>query len=180
MPGLKDACQNNDTHCCICGENECFISLSPRGDTILFVDGEEAITSGPRCDCIIALRRKEVNTVDIYSIELKMIRATRRGSTKEALRPDVLRQKCENCLHWALNIINSFQSIRRTPSSNINRYCTIVIPIKAYKTVATLIRRERRRYQPSISKELRILPCNSSITGPSLRTFHHTLTTKHH
>ena len=112
MPGLKDICQYDNAYCCICGENECFVSLSPRGDTILFVDGEEAITGAPHCDCIIVLKRKGENVVEIYSVELKRIRVSRPSDASGALDPDVLRQKCENCLRWAFNTVNNFQPVR--------------------------------------------------------------------
>ena len=165
MPSLKDICQDNDMYCCICGENDCFVSLSPRGDTILFADGEEAITSGPHCDCIIVLKRGGGNVVEIYSVELKRIQITRPSDARGALDPDVLRQKCENCLQWALNIINKFQSVRQNPSLSTGRYCVIVIPSEVYSSVVTLVRRERRRYRPSISNGGRILSCNSHVTG---------------
>ncbi len=163
MPGLQDICRQDDTYCCICEENGCSVSLSPRGDTILFADGEEAITSGKRCDCIMVLKRDDV--IEVYSIELKAVRVTGPSDARGALNPDKLRQKCENCLQWALNIVNNFQSIRRNPSLNVNRYCVVIIPSEVYSNVATLIKRESRRYRQNISNGWRILPCNSPITG---------------
>ncbi len=162
MPSLKDVCQDDNTYCCICEENECFVSLSPRGETILFVDGEEAFTSEPHCDCIIVLRRGD-NAIEIYSVELKRIRVTRPSDARGALDPDILRQKCENCLQWIHNILSNFQSAYRDPS-RIRKYCVIAIPSKVYNSIFTLIRREKRRYRPSISNGGRIILCNRSIT----------------
>ena len=165
LPGLRDVCQDNGMYCCVCSENNCFVSLSPRADTVLFVDGEEAVASGPHCDCIIVLRRRGSNVVEIYSVELKKIRVTGPSDARGALDPDVLRQKCENCLRWALNIISNFQSVRRSSLLNINKYCVIVTPSEVYSSVVTLVKRERRRYLPSFSDGGRVLFCNSSVTG---------------
>jgi len=172
MPGLRPECiqlpngEEQEEYCGICGENNCFVALSPRGDTILFADGEEAITSGPRCDCIMVLRRN--NAIEIYSIELKEIRTASAGGAREALSPDEFRQKCENCLRWALSIVERFGSTRRAHSMRINRYCVLVLPSRVYQRIATLISRERRRYRASVSDEGRILFCNTPITGQSI------------
>ncbi|WP_245218359.1 hypothetical protein [Pyrobaculum islandicum] len=147
------------------------MALSDRGFTILFADGEEAVAEGPRCDCIVVLRRD--NYVEIYSVELKRIAvgeskaddAQDLGKYKadDALNPDTLRQKCQRCLKWAEEVVNKFNSPSRR-GVEVVKNCVIAIPMEVFQKVATLVRRERFRYKPS-GAQLRILYCNDSITG---------------
>ncbi len=167
MPGLRPEClqiagqEGREEYCCICEENECSIALSPRGDTILFVDSEEAITNKPHCDCIIVLKRNDL--IEIYSVELKKIKMTK--NIKNILH-NLLNQhqnKCINCLDWAFNLVKTFKSVTQR---NLRKYCIFTIP----NNIVTLIKRQRhlyRRYKPSGSDQLRIIPCNDSITSSS-------------
>ncbi len=166
MPGLRPEClqttSRGEEYCCICEENECSIALSPRGETILFADGEEVITEGNRCDCIIVLRRP--GKIEVYSIELKGVSNI---DEKDALNPDKLRQKWENCLNWTLDIVNRFDSVSRR-RFDINNYVVLAIPEKVRQSIITLIRRQSLRYKPrpSIGRiQGRILSCNTPITG---------------
>jgi len=168
MPGLQPECiqtaGQTDEHCCICEENKCPIALSSRGDTILFADGEEAITEGNRCDCIVVLRRGSV--IEVYSIELKGIsNNTNKG---DALNPDRLKQKWENCLKWTLDVVSKFNSVSEG-GFEINIYVVLVVPEEVRRDIATLIKRQSLRYKPRISDagriQGRILSCNSSITS---------------
>lgn len=169
MPGLQPKClrmtNQEEGHCCICEENGCSVALSPRGDTILFADGEEVIAEGNRCDCIVVLRRDE--RIEVYSIELKSISNT---DEEDALNPDKLKQKWENCLNWALNIVNKFNSISRR-GFDINNYVVLVVPEEVLKSIVTLIKRQGLRYRPSTSKGRirgRLLSCNTSITDSAI------------
>ncbi len=168
MPGLIDVCQN--IPCCKCIQNNCSIALSNRGSTILFVDGEEAIRNGAHCDCIMVLKRS--NFIEIYSIELKNVQVTGPNVARGAFNPNTMRQKCDNCLRWALNVVSRFQSVH-PGQQNIITYCIIVIPITAYNMIATLIRRQRprQRFRPRNSNAGRVLQCNSTITGQALLQF---------
>jgi len=169
MPGLRPECiqiagqTEQEKYCCICEENECSIALSSRGDTILFADGEEAITEGNRCDCIVVLRRDDM--IEVYSIELKGISDT---DEEDALNPDKLRQKWENCLKWALDVVNKFNSVSRR-GFNIRNYVVLVVPEDVWRSITTLIKRQSLRYKPRILSagriQGRILSCNSSITS---------------
>jgi len=167
MPGLRPRYMQTqgqtgqEEYCCVCEENDCLITLSSRYDMVLFADGEEVVTHGNRCDCIIVLRRN--NVIEAYSIELKRIsNANQTG----ALNPDKLRQKWGNCLKWALNIINNFNSVS-SRSINIRNYVVLVIPKDVLQNTATLIKRQKHRYKPRIPSagriQGRILLCNSSI-----------------
>ncbi len=174
MPGLRDACQQDNTYCCRCEENNCFISLSSRGNTALFVDAEEAILNKPHCDCVIVLKRRKNNAIylEIYSVELKMIQVARPEDAREALNLNKLRQKCENCLKWTCNIVNNFRTFYKNSStSKVSKYCIIVIPDSVYTYIANLIKRQKLRLKPSNSNECRILPCNEPITGQALLAF---------
>lgn len=167
MPGLKNICSDNE-YCCICEENDCSITLSPRATTILFADGEEIITSGPRCDCIMVLKRNN-GAIEIYSIELKGISRANSYSSRRAYDPNLHREKCRSCLESARIIVENFNSIRGNPLLNsINKYCVIVIPGESIRYIATLIRREKRRFKPNISDDIRVLLCGSTITGQAV------------
>ncbi len=168
MPGLRPQCiqvtgqEGQEEYCCICEENKCSIALSPRGDTILFADGEEVVAKGDRCDCIVVLRRN--GSIEVYSIELKGISNT---GEKDVLNPDKLRQKWENCLKWALDIINRINSVSQR-KFNINNYVVLVVPEEVRRSIVTLIKHQSLRYKPrpSIGRiQGRILSCNNTITG---------------
>jgi len=166
LPGLRPKClqtmSSGEEYCCICEENECSISLSPRGDTVLFVDGEEVITTGNSCDCIIVLRRDR--KIEVYSIELKGVS---NADKEEVLNPDKLRQKWENCLNWALGIVNRFNSVSQK-GFDISTYVVLVVPEKVRQSIATLIKRQSLRYKPRLGRsgiQGRILSCNTPIIG---------------
>ncbi|MCE4623820.1 MAG: hypothetical protein F7B11_03625 [Caldisphaeraceae archaeon] len=168
MPGLRPECiqatgqDRQEGLCCICEESGCSITLSPRGNAILFVDGEEVIIEGNRCDCIIVLRRDKA--IETYSIELKGISNI---DEKDVLNPDKLRQKWENCLRWALNIVSKFNSVNQRKFS-IKNYAILAVPEEARGNIVTLIKRQSMRYRPKINAgktQGRILSCNNSITG---------------
>ena len=166
LPGLRPEClqttSREEEYCCICEDNECSIALSPRGDTVLFADGEEVIAEGNRCDCIIVLRRD--GSIEIYSIELKGVSNT---DEEDALNPDKLRQKWENCLNWTLGIVNRFNSVNQR-RIDISNYVVLVVPEEVRENIVTLIKRQSLRYKPrpSIGRiQGRILSCNSLITG---------------
>lgn len=177
MPGLKPMCRqvgDEKQSCCICEENDCSIALSNRGDTILFADATEAITQGSRCDCIIALRRD--NSIEIYAIELKNINETEPEKLGDVLEPSKLAEKWGNCLKWSLDIVNKFNSIKN--KTFIRNYCILAISVKdkdqdSIQNTTTLIKRRQpspknilRGILPSIRDlEIRVIPCNESITG---------------
>ncbi len=165
LPGLVDRCQQDDTYCCICGENQCYVALSSRGETILFADGEEAIQSGPHCDCIIVLRRDKKGVIEIYAVELKGIQVsgTQLGKGR-AIDPSVHSQKCNSCLKWAKNIVNQFNSHRKI-SMGIRKYCVIVFPDKILDKIRTLLERQKYRYSPRGADGGRIVHCGQSITS---------------
>ncbi len=173
MPGLRDLCYHDNLSCCVCEENNCSISLSPRGDTVLFVDGEEAIIGKPHCDCIIVLKRGRSNMtiLEIYSVELKSIQVTRPEDARDALDPNSLRQKCENCIEWAFALVKQFQTSSQNPSTRIAKYCIIAVPSETFMNIATLIGRERWRLRPRNSDGGRIVACNESVTGRALLAF---------
>lgn len=166
LPGLRPEClqttSRGEDYCCLCEENECSIALSPRGDTVLFADGEEVIAEGNRCDCIIVLRRNR--RIEVYSIELKGVSNT---DEEDALNPDKLRQKWENCLNWALGIVNRLNSVSQR-GFNISNYVILVVPEEVRRSIVTLIKRQSLRYKPRLNIDRiqgRILSCNTPITG---------------
>ena len=164
LPGLRPEClqttSRGEEYCCVCEENECSIALSPRGETVLFADGEEVIAEGNRCDCIIVLRRP--GKIEVYSIELKGVSNI---DEEDALNPDKLRQKWENCLYWALSIVNRFNSSSQR-RFNISKYVVLIVPEKVRRSIVTLIKRQRLRYKPRLGRiQGRILSCNTLITG---------------
>jgi len=169
MPGLRPECiqiteqeGQGEYYCCICEENKCSVALSPRGDTILFADGEEVVIDGNRCDCIIVLRRN--GRIEIYSIELKGVSNT---DEEDALNPDKLRQKWENCINWVLDIVNRFNSVSRK-GFDVSSYAVLVVPEEVRWSIVTLIKRQSLRYRPrpNVGRvQGRILSCNTPITG---------------
>jgi hypothetical protein len=183
MPGLKPECietaseSEQERYCCICEEEEsrCSIALSDRGDTILFADGEEVVDEGTRCDCIMILRRD--NMFEVYAIELKGIHSTDLRVQEEALNPDTLRQKWENCLKWALEIVEKFNSVIKKNFS-ITSYVVLVTTIEGVARISrsyTLIKHRKPPIKPILPNagriEGRVILCNNSITGRAVKTF---------
>jgi len=177
MPALRDKCHDNNKYCCICEQNECFVALP--GEVALFADGEEVITTGNRCDCIVVIKKVE-NTKDetkyqleIYAVELKSIQKIKDKSDKdksEALHPDSLRQKCQSCLNWAekIQFNTAMQKLKRT---TIEKYCIIAVPTNVLDEVKTLMKRRLPGLKPENAKEFRIIACNEPITQRPLLQF---------
>jgi len=163
MPALRNRCHDNNKYCCICEQNECFVALP--GEVVLFADGEEVITTGNRCDCIIVI--KKVKKLEIYAVDLKSIQKIKDKSDKdepEALHPDSLRQKCQNCLNWAEKMVIQLNAY-------IERYCIIAVPTNVVDNVKTLMRRRLPELKPKNTKEFRIIACNGSLTQKPLLQF---------
>ena len=183
MPGLRPECREaasegeQERYCCICVEEEsrCSITLSNRGDTILFADGEEIVAEGARCDCIMILRRDSI--LEVYSIELKGINGTDSRVQEEALNPDKLRQKWENCLNWVWKIVKQFNSVIKR-GFNATYHVILVIPgeeLVRISKINTLIKHRKPPLKPIIPGigriEGRIVLCNSSVTDRAIFIF---------
>jgi len=165
VPALRDKCRNNDQYCCVCEQNKCSVALP--GEVALFVDGEEVVTTGERCDCI-AVIRKEMSSgegatylLEIYAVELKSVQRIKDKKVK-ALEPDSMRQKCQSCLSWAQGIVRNFNTAKKR--ATIEGYCIIAVPVGVLESVLTLMRRERWRLKPGNAKEFRIVACNEPLT----------------
>jgi len=174
MPALRNRCHDNNKHCCICEQNECFVALP--GEVALFADGEEVITSGNRCDCVIVIKKVEKikdetkYQLEIYAVELKSIQKIKDRS--EALHPDSLRQKCQSCLDWAGKMVNQFNTAMQNPKrTTIENYCIIAIPTNVLKSLQTLMRRRLPELKPKNTKEFRIIACNEPLTQKPLLQF---------
>jgi len=155
MPALRNKCHDNNRYCCICEQNECFVALPD--EVVLFADGEEVIATGTRCDCIVVIKKvKNTNdkTLEIYAVELKSIQKIKDKS--EALHPDSLRQKCQNCLNWAEKMVIQLNAY-------IERYCIIAVPTNVLANVKTLMRRRLPGLKPDNAKETRIIACNGLL-----------------
>ena len=176
MPGLRSECvelisdNGREEHCCICNEGECSVALSDRGDTVLFIDGEEIDVGGNHCDCIVVLKRD--SRLEVYSVELKDIRARKWQGLEDALNPDKLRNKWCNCFRWIERIVKGFRS--SDSGNNVTYYAILAIPKEALHNVlntSTLIKRREPPLRPPKAKEVRVIPCNSSITGNAIKVY---------
>jgi len=158
VPALSDRCRNNDQYCCICEQNECSVALP--GEVILFVDGEEVVTTGKRCDCIAVIKRVKVvgkeatYLLEIFAVELKSIREFEDEKT-EALKPDSLRQKCHNCLSWAQGIVMKFNTVMKNPKrATVEGHCVVAVPAN----VLTLAKRKLPR-----PKDVLVIACGKPL-----------------
>ena len=146
--------------------------LPDRGDTILFVDGEEAVTAGSRCDCIVVLRRD--GRLEVYAVELKSLSKATGGSLVDgALKPDKLRGKWENCLKWALGLLSSFNSARH--GGRVEAHAVLAVPGEALGRIARLMTHQSRRlrYRPQVAGAVHgwLAPCNSTLTTRAYKLF---------
>jgi len=168
VPTLSDRCRDSNQYCCVCEQNKCSVALP--GEVVLFVDGEEVVAAGERCDCIAVIKRvrdtgeEATYQLEIYAVELKNIQQIKDRET-EALKPDSLRQKCQSCLSWAEEIVKKFNTTRQNPKkTTIEEYCIIAAPAGVLNYVLTLMRRETQRLKPKNAKEFRIITCDEPIT----------------
>jgi len=155
MPGLAEKC--------MCGENDCFAALPSRREAVLFADGEEAVSSGERCDCVIVLRAG--GSLEIYLVELKRVTVTDAKKLRQILNPDRLKQKWTHCLKWAESIIAGFNTMGGD-TQRVKRVTVLAAPPSVLDNVRSLIRREKRRYLlPGPRVELRLVYCGCPATG---------------
>jgi len=104
--------------------------------------------------------------IEIYAIELKNISKVK-DVKEDALNPDKLKRKWENCLNWALNVVKKFKSVKQG-GFGISSYVVLVIPEYVRRRIATLIKNKGYMYKPNPSVgrlQGLILSCNTPITG---------------
>jgi len=105
--------------------------------------------------------------IEIYAVELKRVSKVDNNEKEEALNPRELQQKWKNCLDWALDVVQRFNSVRQG-GFNICNYVVLVVPEEVRNKIATLIGDKIYMYlpKPTVGRiQGRLLSCNTPITG---------------